>query len=350
MRSFRAVHSQPLCLLLLLCVVILMAACSNGDTGGVEPTGEQTTEPADGETTEPTEPTEVEEFPVVRVGATDSGSGGILWSFIAEQGLDEKHMLEVDLTVQSSIGTLYDDFAAGRYDIVQAVPSGLLPMAAAGVPVQILLAYSPVNTFLVSTQDLTIPEDLEGLRIAGITRSGSFRQAAALLNAAHGVDINANAVPADSNLAAVGQVVAGTADAAIVWEADNTLAMNQHEGLQVIWGVREAYQEEYGGDVWSSVFGYRTDAEYSDDTLDRFKAMIEEATVLLQSDHDLVDQMAQELLDAPEGVYREAFSSGRWSFEFVDVNAEVEADMRQALGLEMEHGDLEGEIPETFFG
>lgn len=347
--------------LALLTALLLLTACgaSPEDGGAAEPTGtdapspaatadagEDATEDPAGEATEP----ESVEPATVRVGTTDTGTGGILWNFIRENGIAEEHGLVVDRTVQTAIGPLYDDFAAGRYDIVQAVPSGVLPMAAAGVPVQVLVAYSPAAVYLTAPGELSVPEDLEGLRIAGVTRSGSFRQAAAIIQELHGIDILPDAVPASNNLEAITQVVAGTADAAIVWEADLSLALNQHDQLEVAWSARDAFQEEFGGDLWSSIFAYRTDAEYPPEVLERFKEMVADAAGRLQEDTDLIDQLAQDVLDAPEGVYREAFESGRLGFVVADIDSDVEADMRAALELEQTHGDLEAEIPPAFFG
>jgi ABC-type nitrate/sulfonate/bicarbonate transport system substrate-binding protein len=285
----------------------------------------------------------------IKVGMTDTGSGGILWTYIIEEGLDKKHNLNAELTHQTDFNALYQDFAAGRYDIVQAVPSSLLTMAAAGVPAQVLFPYSPANFFMIARRPLNIPRDLNDLRVAGATSSGSYQLAAAMLKEWYGFDLLAHSAPAATNLDAVAQLEAGTADAAIIFELDVTVALSQYNDLRVVWDPRKDFAERRSGKLWGTVFGYRSAANYPADVLARFREMIKEASAGLQSNPDRADALAQQVFKSRPGVVKQAFSSGRFVLEVPDETPQVNRDIRGVLEVQLPTLRGVTSIPDSMF-
>lgn len=327
--------TSNLALWLSIAVVFSLVSCGNDDDSP-QSSGTDTTETS-------------REVATVSVGMTDTGTGGILWTYILEEELDDKYDLDVQLTHQTAIDALYQDFSGGRYDIVQAVPSAVLPMAAAGVPVEILFPYSPANFSMLARTPLDLQTELEGLRITGATNSGSYRLAGALLKEFYDFDLLDNTVPGSNNLEAIAQVQANTADAAIIWEPDATLALSQYPDLQIVWDPREDFKEHYGGELWGSVFAYRTDAGYSSEGLARFRDMVAEACESLQADPERADALAQQIIESEPGVVGEAFSSGRLVLEVPDEESEAMVEIRNALEVQSAfEGNMN--IPDEIFG
>jgi ABC-type nitrate/sulfonate/bicarbonate transport system substrate-binding protein len=286
----------------------------------------------------------------LKFGDIKGGTGDITWAYIQEHNLEEEHGLDLE-RVANSTANLYGDFAANRYPISLGTPDGFAPLAASGAPIRMLSTNGIAADFLIATQKLQIPEDLEGAKIAAVTGSGSYKSFAAGLSEATGFDIekSADVIPVQDNLSAVSQLLAGSVDAAFAWEADLSTALVEHPELEIVYSVSEAYEKEFDITKWSTSFAYRTDANLDPEVLEKFVALFTEAHEGLQSDPAATDTLAQELIDSKPGVFETALSSGRLRFAPKMVDAELSENIKRQLEIGQDYGTLPAAIPAGFY-
>jgi ABC-type nitrate/sulfonate/bicarbonate transport system substrate-binding protein len=320
--------TRALALFIPLCLAVGAAACG-GDDGGSDAG-------SDGMS--------------LTYGDIQGGTGDITWAYINEHDLQTKYDLKLN-RIANPVANLYNDFAANRYPVSIGTPDAFASLAARGVPVRMLSVNGIDANFVLAKEDMKVPEDLAGKKVAGVTGSGSFKSFAATLMKATGFDVQKDAVlmPAQSNLAAVTQLLAGTVDAVVIWEADVSTALVDHPELKIVYSASEAFTRNFGATDWSTSFAYRTDSSVSPEVLRRFVALMKEAQEGLQSDPEATDQLGQEVLKSKPGALKMAFETGRQRFDVHLIDEQLAEDLRNQLAISQEYGVVPPSIPDSFF-
>jgi ABC-type nitrate/sulfonate/bicarbonate transport system substrate-binding protein len=285
-------------------------------------------------------------------GDISGGTGDITWAYIEKNGLQDKYGLALDRRATSAIPTLYSDFAANRYPVSIGSPDSFAAQAAKGLPVRMLSVNGKDAVFLLAKKDLQVPEDLKGATVAGATAAGSFKTLAAVLAVTSGVDIRKQSkiVPAQNNMQAITQVVAGSADVAVAWEADVSTALAKYPGLKVVYSNVEQFEGKYGVPSFTTSYAYRTDAGVPQDKLEAFFELYREAQTKLQEDPEMADELAQSVLKSQPGVFADAFKSGRLVFEPSLMTAATAEALKKQIAVSQQYGIVPSSVPEAFYG
>jgi hypothetical protein len=285
-------------------------------------------------------------------GDIAGGTGDITWAYIEKNGLQAKYGLALDRRETSAIPTLYSDFAANRYPVSIGSPDAFAAQAAKGLPVRMLSVNGKDAVFLLAKKDLEIPGGLKGATIAGATAAGSFKTLAAVLADTAGVDIQTQStiVPAQNNMQAITQVVAGSADAAVAWEADVSTALAKYPELKVVYSNIAQFQDEFGVPSFTTSYAYRSDADIPQDKLEAFFELYREAQTELQADPEMADELAQEVLKSEPGVYASAFESGRLAFAPSLMEGKAAEALKKQISVSQRYGIVPESVPDSFYG
>ncbi|MCW2713763.1 MAG: Twin-arginine translocation pathway signal [Frankiales bacterium] len=285
-------------------------------------------------------------------GDISGGTGDITWAYIEKNALQAKYGLALERRETSAIPTLYSDFAANRYPVTIGSPDAFAAQAAKGLPVRMLSVNGKDAVFLLAKKDLKVPQDLAGATIAGATAAGSFKTLAAVLADTTGLDIQKQSkiVPAQNNMQAITQVIAGSADAAVAWEADVSTALAKYPELKVIYSNVAQFEGKFGVPSFTTSYAYRTDSNIPQDKLQAFFELYREAQTKLQEDPQMADKLAQEVLKSAPGVYASAFESDRLAFAPALVKGKVAEALKKQILVSQNYGIVPTSVPDSFYG
>src|SRR5512136_2541112 len=133
-----------------------------------------------------------QEMPVIRCATATPGFTTVFYDVIRDQKLDQKHGFRLgDPVLNSSIGTLFNDFVAGSSDLIIASWDPVLTRYQAGVPCQMLctLMTADMIGIVAAKSGPHAISDLKGKLIAAPQQSGVYRMTRAMIKDLTGEDI-----------------------------------------------------------------------------------------------------------------------------------------------------------------
>jgi NitT/TauT family transport system substrate-binding protein len=162
------------------------------------------------------------------------------YDYIRDNKLDQKHGLRFpEPILNSSIGTLFNDFVAGTYELMIASWDPILVRQQSGVPCQLLCTLMTADMIgvVAAKHGPKTVSDLKGKVIAGPQQSGVYRMTRAFIKEFDGIDIEAVAQVqnADNPAQGVTLVIADRADAAVAWEPMISSGVARRPDLDVIY-------------------------------------------------------------------------------------------------------------------
>lgn len=178
----------------------------------------------------------------------------VFYDYIRDNKLDEKYGFRFpEPILNSSIGTLFNDFVAGSYELIIASWDPILVRYQAGVPCQLLCTLMTADMIgVVSTKNgPRSVSDLKGKIIAAPQQSGVYRMTRALIKEFEGIDIEsvAQVQNADNPAQGVTLVVADRAEAAVAWEPMISSGINKRKDMDVIYNAGGVFRQKTSLDL-----------------------------------------------------------------------------------------------------
>jgi NitT/TauT family transport system substrate-binding protein len=244
------------------------------------------------------------------------------YDYIRDNKLDEKHGLRFpEPILNASIGTLFNDFVAGTYEIIIASWDPFVTRYHGGVPCQLLCTLMTADMIgLVATKDgpRTLA-DLKGRIIAAPLQSGVYRMTRALIKEFNDIDIEkvAQVQNADNPAQGVTLVIADRADVAVAWEPMITSGMTRRQDLGLIFSAGGSFRDKTSLDL--PYFCVNVRKELLDRTpglSKRLNAMFADCVAGMEANFDQVADKYAERTRIEAGVLKAARKSGRLRFKF----------------------------------
>jgi NitT/TauT family transport system substrate-binding protein len=258
----------------------------------------------------------------------------MFYDHIRHNVLDKKNGLElVEPVLNSSIGTLYNDFVAGTFDMIIGSWDPFLTRYHAGVPCRLLCSLMTADMIgVVAAASGPQPvAELEGKMIVAPQQSGVYRMTKALISEFEGIDIEkvARVQNADNPAQGVTLVIADRADAAVAWEPMISQGIERRSDLGIIFNAGEAFRKHTSQSLPYFCITVRKELlDRSPDMADRLNAMFAECVKRIDADFDaLAEKYAgRTMLEAK--VLKVAKSAGRLRF---DYNAASDSDFQETM-------------------
>jgi NitT/TauT family transport system substrate-binding protein len=186
----------------------------------------------------------------------------LITRYIQEKKLDEKNGFQFASPITyTSVGTYYQDFVTGRFDVCIGTWDTFAARYLAGVPVQLVCTITTGDMInMIATADgPNNVNELAGKTVAALQSSGTYRLTKALIKEYHGFDLEKVATVQNVNnpAAAVTLVMANRADAALSWEPNISAALKRVPTLKVIYSTGGEYREKTGLDLPYFAVGIR---------------------------------------------------------------------------------------------
>jgi ABC-type nitrate/sulfonate/bicarbonate transport system substrate-binding protein len=194
-------------------------------------------------------------------GLAPPSNGSYLVPIIQHLKLDQKYGLDFDIKLYPNPDILYSEFAAGRTAVTFGALFNGANFYVRGMPVQLLFTVSTANHAFISKLDgIHKAEDLKGKTIAATTSSGFYGMASFFLKQ-NKLDPRSNVnVIAASPAAVQTQLLAGRADAGLLFDPalSNMLTQGFHLVGDMNGGIRQALAMKPDAPVWYlGAFAYK---------------------------------------------------------------------------------------------
>lgn len=241
---------------------------------------------------------------------TRSGSGVVASMLYDDVELQKKHGLKINLREYASVQAIYTAMAAGEFDMMVGSPDGFAAQARRGVPVRVMSTYAMSSAQIFGLGDkITSAEQLRGKRITAVV-AGLWRLTESQIGEKFGLragkDYEMISVP--NLLAGVTQVLAGTADYAMGWETDATVARKRYPQLKLV--LSSADFRSPGEETYMQVFGSRTNVPLEVEK--RAVDALSEVAGRVRKNPEAADSVVVKLMKAEPGVLADAVQSGRY--------------------------------------
>lgn len=246
----------------------------------------------------------------------------VFYDYIRENKLDQKYGLRFpEPILNSSIGTLFNDFVAGSYELMIASWDPILVRQQSGVPCQLLCTLMTADMIgIVTTKGgpATVAE-LKGKTIAAPQQSGVYRMTRAFIKEFNGIDIEAVAQVqnADNPAQGVTLAIADRADAAVAWEPMISSGMARRPDLNVIYNAGGIFREKTSLDLPYFCVNVRKELlDRNPGITARLNSMFAECVAGIDANFDNVADKyaARTLVDA--NVLKAAKKAGRLRFKY----------------------------------
>lgn len=246
----------------------------------------------------------------------------VFYDYIRDNKLDQKYGLRFpEPILNSSIGTLFNDFVAGSYELMIASWDPILVRQQAGVPCQLLCTLMTADMIgIVATKSGPARvADLKGKIVAAPQQSGVYRMTRAFLKEFDNVDIEAVAQVqnADNPAQGVTLVIADRADAAVAWEPMISSGMVRRPDLNVIYNAGDVFRARTSLDLPYFCVNVRKELlARAPDMAVKLNAMFAECVAGIDANFDQVADKyaARALIDA--SVLKAAKKAGRLRFKY----------------------------------
>jgi NitT/TauT family transport system substrate-binding protein len=178
----------------------------------------------------------------------------LITQYMLAKKLDEKNGVQFGTPINyTSVGTFYQDFIAGRYDVCMGTWDTFAARYLAGVPIELVCTITTgdmINIIAPANGPNNVKE-LAGKTVAALQSSGTYRLTKALIKEYNGIDLEAVATVqnVDNPAAAVTLVMADRADAGLSWEPNISSALKRVPTLKVIYNAGVEYRAKTGLDL-----------------------------------------------------------------------------------------------------
>jgi NitT/TauT family transport system substrate-binding protein len=280
----------------------------------------------------------------------------VFYDYIRDNRLDQKYGLRFpEPILNSSIGTLFNDFVAGSYELMIASWDPILVRQQAGVPCQLLCTLMTADMIgIVATKSGPAGvADLKGKTIAAPQQSGVYRMTRAFLKEFDNVDIEAVAQVqnADNPAQGVTLVIADRADAAVAWEPMISSGMVRRPDLKVIYNAGEVFRAKTSLDLPYFCVNVRKELlDRAPGMSTKLNAMFAECVAGIEANFDQVADKyaARALIDAD--VLKSAKRAGRLRFKYgAASNPTTQKTITKASEILVRQGVLTKPADAAFF-
>ncbi len=178
----------------------------------------------------------------------------LITQYMRAKKLDEKNGIQLSApTTYTSVGTFYQDFVAGRFDVCMGTWDTFAARYLAGVPLELVctITTGDMINIVASAKGPNNVKELAGKTVAALQSSGTYRLTKALIKEYDGVDLEtlATVQNVDNPAAAVTLVMADRADAGLSWEPNISSAIKRVPTLKVIYNAGVQYRAKTGLDL-----------------------------------------------------------------------------------------------------
>lgn len=178
----------------------------------------------------------------------------LITQYMQAKKLDEKNGVQLGAPITyTSVGTYYQDFVTGRFDVCMGTWDTFAARYLAGVPMELVctITTGDMINIIASANGPNNVKELAGKTVAALQSSGTYRLTKALIKEYSGVDLEALAKVqnVDNPAAAVTLVMADRADAGLSWEPNISSALKRVPTLKVIYNTGVEYRAKTGLDL-----------------------------------------------------------------------------------------------------
>jgi len=243
------------------------------------------------------------------------------YDYIRENKLDEKHGLRFpEPILNTSIGTLFNDFVAGSYEIMIASWDPVLVRYQSGVPCQLLCTLMTADMIgLISTKNgPRSVADLKDKTIAAPAQSGVYRMTRALIKEFEGIDIEqlAKIQNADNPAQGVTLVVADRADAAMAWEPMISSGIAKRNDLDVFYNAGDVFRKKTSLDLPYFCVNVRKELVAKPGMTAKLNAVFAECVAGLDKNFDAIAEKYAPRTRIDANMLKAAKNAGRLRFKY----------------------------------
>lgn len=312
----------------------LLAACGGG--------GNSASKSKDGEIVTIT-------YPILGGG----GLGSVPGWYAGQSGIAKKYGFKLKFRNYDSIQAFYSGLATDEYSLGYGTPDGLVALAAAGAPINMIGTLSAMSGVIITRKNFQWkdPTSLKGKRFAASEASGTYTIMAAFIEKEYGISFKTDVqfVPAATLPAGPSQVAAGTADAALSWEPAATAAVLANPNLKIQYRLGDDYTKRTGDTLWHFTLFENSRSSLTPKQINNFRSMLKESTKYVTEHPDIADQVAVEH-GVVKGAFLDAIKSGRLPYIVEPMSKKNIVEMKDQLARSGKDQGLKGPIPDAFWG
>lgn len=258
----------------------------------------------------------------------------VVVNVIKEQGMDQRHQLDLVIRPYPSISSFYAGLATGEVDTLIGGPIVLQKLRNEGARVKIVSTMMRLSDLVVLTRDPEIKSvaDLKGRTLAADMGSQQY-QVLALYAHELGFELKRDVTVMQANFAlARGQLSAGRVDAAMVIEPIATAMLRENPKLRIIFNGDAAWREVTGERGWELVAAMSESFIASaPESVERWVATLDEVAQFMHAHSQETDEIAARTAKLAPGLMREILENKRWEFEVFPAWGPEQAVMQDMI-------------------
>jgi len=237
---------------------------------------------------------------------------------VKEQGLDRKNGIDLEVLAYGAISAYYGAQASGEMEVGGGGPHVLQKMRNEGVPLKGLFTFTRLASLALITADPAIRTvaDLKGKTIAADMGSSEY-QILAIYGRSQGLVFGKDVTVVQASLPlARTQLQAKRVDAAMTWEPAATLTLRDNPQYRIVLNGETAWNAVSKTNGWQLLVVAREDfLRRQPQAVPRLLKMFQDGQRFIRSNPDEADRIIQRTVKMPEGVFKEAVTSGRLIYE-----------------------------------
>lgn len=280
----------------------------------------------------------------------------LITEYIVAKGLDKKHGVNLGLpNAYTSVGTYYNDFVAGQYDVCIGTWDTFAARYLAGVPIRFLCSISTgnmINIIAPGSGPATLKE-LEGKTLATPQSTGTYRLTRAIIKDLIGTDIESamKVQNVDNPAAAVTLVMANRADAALSWEPNISSGIKKVPDMRIVFNTGEEYRKKKGLDLPFFGVAIRQEALAKDAGIaGRLDKVFADCVAGIMGNVDDATTLVASKSGIPADVMKLAITSGRMQLKHLSMADETgRKAVKTAADLLGKNGLLPRALDDKFF-
>lgn len=280
----------------------------------------------------------------------------LITEYIVAKGLDKKHGINLGApNAYTSVGTYYNDFVAGQYDVCIGTWDTFAARYLAGVPIRFLCSISTgnmINIIAPGNGPATLKE-LAGKTLATPQSTGTYRLTRAIIKDLTDTDIESamKVQNVDNPAAAVTLVMANRADAALSWEPNISSGIKRVPDMRIVFNTGEEYRKAKGLDLPFFGIAIRQDALAKDAGIaGRLDKVFADCVAGIMGNVDEAATLVASKSGIPADVLKLAIKSGRMQLKHLSMADDTgRKSVKTAAALLTKNGLLPRELDDKFF-
>tara|TARA_A100001391_G_scaffold147541_5_gene105001 strand:+ start:1289 stop:2287 length:999 start_codon:yes stop_codon:yes gene_type:complete len=280
----------------------------------------------------------------------------LISEYLRAKGLDKEYRLNLQKpTTYASVGTYYNDFIAGNYDVCIGSWDTFAARYLAGVKVQFVCGISTgsmINILTPSGGEGTL-EALKGKIFAAPQSSGTYRMMRAVIKELHDIDLEQymRVQNVDNPAAAVTLAMADRADAVLSWEPNISAGLVKAPDMRVLYNAGDEYRKRLGKELpYFGIAVRREVAERDPELVQRLDQAFGACVNGIMGDVDEAVGLTAERSGFPPEVLKLAITSGRMALKHLSMGTPDGRDaVRTAAGFLIRNGSLPRQLDDGFF-